>query len=234
MPDQLVVIDKKEKNSQFSNIINDRSDTFQIDEAFRNELAMGYKSNCSVCNHPYSIEATILFYKHGKQSDLIKKWFSDKHDKRFNNDAVDDHFKNHIVPHVKEDTLKRFAKAEELRNNLMLQKTNNSNRLTIIKEIIWSYLFDVYIFKPDSIVNSSDLNLHSRMSREATELAKAYKDICAFEFEVLGYGKTEEEQKLVIQNYVKDTIKKHLSLIKDEHPEAYQKIAGTIGLVEDR
>jgi len=187
------------------------------------ELVGDAKSDtCPVCKHPACDKATEIYYGTGKDVEAVVQFFKNQYKKDFNSKTLDRHFKEHVEKFVKEFALIKERKIEELRVKIA-QGEKNTTRVSIIKEIIYDFIKDVYASKPDNLLTPENRNLHAKLSKQVVELSKAFREYYQMEFEILGYGKSEEEQKLLMKNYMANSLKKLFEEFEDM-PEAQKRL----------
>jgi hypothetical protein len=87
----------------------------------------------------------------------------------------------------------------------------------------------IYTYKPQRMKTDSQIDKHSRLSKQFAEMAKAYRELHEMELKVLGYGKTEEEQLDLMRNYVKSMLKKVIDHFEDM-PEAQRRLSEIINI----
>ena len=191
-------------------------------------LQGGFKSNCLVCKHPASKEAVYVYFNSDKNYDNVRKWFHQKYQIDFLLKQIETHFKNHVSPYINKDIVLR-----DQRHVLLLRKASEKptvDKLAVIREMHWEYMNQIYEYIPTDLKDPKSKEEHRKATKQFTELVKSYTETCKTEWEMLGQGKTEEEQKEIVKNYVKNTIQKSLDIIKSEHPEAYKKLAEKMGI----
>ena len=191
-------------------------------------LKNGHRSNCSVCNHPASVDAIILYFNCGKKIRTVRRWLKSKHNYEIDAVRLENHFKRHVEPWVTEDLVLREQRYRELQNRAQRKPTmDNFSRL---REMHWEFLEDLYTYKPNALTNKNEREEHRKMAKEFTELVKSYKELCLLEWEMIGQGRSDEEQKDIMNKYVEQMIKKHLSAIGEIDNDVKQKISEKLGI----
>lgn len=219
----------KNRDEDFKEILNmDPEDNTNL---IKTNLLAGHRTNCSVCTHPGSYEAALVYFNTGRDLSAVKNFFLQKYDREFETKKLENHFRNHVDPYVDQITVTRQQRIEILRRR-MRQRENTANNVAMIKEIILDFIQDVWVHKPNQLVSHEDYVKHKTLSKQMTDLAKVYKEYYSMELDLLGHGKSKEELEQQMRNFLMNSIKKVLNLIEDS-PEAHRKISEYYGLVSD-
>lgn len=156
-------------------------------------------------------------------------WFDDKFDRPFDDDVFIKHFKEHIDPFVTELSFIKKRKLDELKHKAVESKKENSLRFTLIKQMVWEYMQDIFINRKELLKTDKDKTAHQRMTKQFTDLAKTYREYYQLELEVIGMGKTEEEQKAAMENFVAGMLKQAVMTL-DDLPEAKERLSEFLDL----
>lgn len=185
----------------------------------------GYSESCPVCNHPICTKVIEVYFE--KKKDILKtfKWVNDFYKEEiFNKNDFVNHLENHIEPYVTYPEFLRKKKVKNLEREVARSKKNNKTRLDMIKQIVWECMIDVYANKKSELKTEKDKNDHQRMTKQINDLAKTYKDYIQMDFEIIGMGKTEEEQKEAMQNYVSGMLRQAIQILEGD-AEAQEKLS---------
>lgn len=194
---------------------------------FETSLRGGFKSNCRICTHEAAKEAAMIYVESNCNLKTVRQFLLGK-DLDMTTDRMRNHFERHVKPYTNLDLVKR----ERRQQNLLTRaaKAPTMDNFSRIREIIFEFLEDIYTYKPTDLSTSNDLKKHISMAKELTDLIKTYKELCVLEWDQIGHGRSDEEQKQLMRDFVVTTIKKELGDIKEEHPEAYKKMATKLGI----
>jgi len=182
---------------------------------------------CAICRHPGCRQATEIYFENNKNIDSVKLWFSNKFKKNFSENSIEKHFKKHIEPFITQMTILKEKKIQELEKRIA-QNGKTSNRVSLVKEMIFDMITDVYATKIREIKTKEDKVNYQRDVKMITDLAKSFREYYQMEFELLGFGKTEEEQKEIMKNYLKNMLNKAAEALSDI-PEAKERLYSILG-----
>lgn len=192
-------------------------------------LQAGYKSNCTACNHPAIKDAVILYFKVDKDVKAVRRWFIEEHDFDFNIDQLRNHFNRHVDDYITKEMVLR----EQTRLDLIERASRRPemDRFSLMREMTWDIMMKAYSeIISINLEKSGNKKEFREMVKAHTDLVKSHNDICQKEWDMLGQGKSEEEQREIMQKFVVSSLKKYLEPIKNEHPEAYLKVASKLGI----
>ena len=193
-------------------------------------ITSGICLTCPLCKHAICDKLTEIYYENEK--DIVKTlaWFDDKFvGRKFDDDTFTKHFKEHIDPFVTEIAIIKKRKLQELKQKTLASKKENSMRFGLIKQITWELMQDVYINRKELLKDEKDKASHQKMSKEFTELAKTYREYYSMELEIIGMGKSEEDQKAIMEGYVAGMLKQAAIALEDI-PGATEKLADFMDL----
>lgn len=182
---------------------------------------------CFVCKHPGCRQATDIYFENNKSIESVKQWFSMKFKKNFADGTIEKHFRDHIEPFVTQLMMIKEKRMNELEKKVA-KTGQNTNRIAIVKEIIFDILTDIYASKPREIKTKEDRVNYQSTVKMITDLSKSFREYYQMEFEILGFGKTEEEQKEIMKNYLKTMIGKVAQSL-DDIPEAKERLYAILG-----
>lgn len=195
---------------------------------FETCLQKGYRSNCKLCKHAGYKESIYIYFNSNKNLDIVRRWFNQKYGIDLHYTKYETHFRKHIEPFTTKDMVQRDQRYVHLLKKAVEKPT--VDKLAVIREMHWEYMTQIYEYMPTELKDVKNREEHRKSTKQFTELVKSYTDTCRTEWEMLGQGKSEEEQKEIVKNYVKNTIQKNLDVIKEEHPDAYKKLAQKMGI----
>ena len=188
-------------------------------------ITSGISPTCPVCKHAICDKLTEVYYENEKDISETLIWFDDKFvGRKFTDDVFTKHFKEHIDPFVTEVAILKKRKLQELKQKTLASKKENSMRFSLIKQITWEFMQDIYINRKELLKDEKDRTSHQKMSKQFTELAKTYREYYNMELEIIGMGKSEEEQKAAMENFVAGMLKQAI-LALDDMPDAQEKLA---------
>jgi hypothetical protein len=179
-------------------------------------------SSCKICSSDKCIEINDHYVYNEKNLELTTKHIETL-SLCFTKDELNNHFNNHIDP-----TLTKFSIERRDKLNNLIKKTNspeerNINKINLIQQIAWDFMLDLYTNKKEVFTNKEDRNAHKELAKTFVELAKMYKEYHQMQLEIIGMGKSEEEQKATMQNFVADMLKRAMGALSDM-PEAQEKL----------
>ena len=178
---------------------------------------------CPLCNHAARDKLTEIYFEREKNIAETSEWFDDKFKRDFPESEFEKHFKEHIDPFVTEEMFMQKVEMEELRHKSLSSTKENNIRFNVLKQMIWEQLKDVYINRPKKIKSSADRTEQQKTTKQIVDLAKTYREQWQLEMNFLGMGKTEEEMKNTMKNYVAGMMKQAAGSIS-EFPDAKKKL----------
>lgn len=184
--------------------------------------ADGKNPTCPICKHIACEKASEIYFQNGNKIDAAKHYFENEFKKVFNDSTYNRHFKKHVDPFVKSFMVIKKRKIDDLREEISKDKEGIA-KLPLIKAMIYKYIEDVYAARPEDMKSMEDKKTHRELSKELVELSKAFKDMHQLEIEILGFGKTPEEQKQAIENHMSIYIQELLDEFNDM-PDAKDKL----------
>ena len=188
-------------------------------------ITSGICPTCPVCKHAICDKLTEIYYENEKDISETLAWFDDKFvGRKFEDDVFTKHFKEHIDPFVTEIAILKKRKLQELKRKTLASKKENSMRFSLIKQITWEFMQDIYINRKELLKTEKDQAAHQKMSRQFTELAKTYREYYNMELEIIGMGKSEDEQKAAMENFVAGMLKQAVLSLNDI-PEAQDRLS---------
>lgn len=176
-----------------------------------------------ILEHVAIKEATEVYIRHNRSIQAVKDWFLGRFKKDFEYAALERYFTEYVDPTLDNYLMIREGKIEDVRTKIN-DKEKNFPAPQIVKEIIFDFIKDVYASKPiGKLVTREQWTDFQRISKTLTDLAKSYKEYYQMEFDILGFGKTEEEQKKLMLNYVKGLLGQVTEAF-DDMPEAKERL----------
>jgi len=204
---------------------DDPSETTEIIEL----NSAGICSTCPVCKHAINERLTEIYFEKSKDEKETIKWFDEKFKRVFDDDVFVKHFKEHIDPFVNELAFVKKRKIEDLKQKALASKKENSMRFNLIKQMTWEYMQDIFINRKELLKTDKEKSSHQRMTKQFNDLAKTYREYYQLELQVIGMGKTEEEQKAAMENFVAGMLKQAVNSL-DDIPEAKERLSEFLDL----
>jgi len=189
----------------------------------------GINPSCPLCKHYACDKLTEVYFENEKDVAKASEWFEETFKKTIVPTTFDRHFREHINPFVTKTSFLRKKKIEDLKQIAINAPAENTNRFNLIKQIAWEFMQDIYINRKDELKTKEDKAEFQRMVKTFTELSKMYKEYYQMELEIIGMGKTEEEQKRDMENFVAGLLKQAMGSLKD-HPDAQRTLSNWVNL----
>jgi hypothetical protein len=186
-------------------------------------------TTCSICNLAFVEEINDYYILNERNIDLATKLIENKYKLKFKASIIEDHFKNHVDQSISKFSIEKKNKLKELTTKAYSPMERNTNRIILIQQIAWDFMLDIYTNKKEALNSKEDRNMHISQSKQFVELAKMYREYHQMQLEIIGMGKTEEEQKQMMENYVANTLKRALEVF-DDNPAAKQKLADWLNM----
>jgi hypothetical protein len=198
------------------------------------EKTSALTSNCPACNHPACDKITEFYFENNKQPLVVANWFTTTFKKEIKDEIWETHFREHIDPFTTEISFIKKKKLDELKERSIQAQQENSNKFNLIKQITWEFILDIYVNKDEDLKSSSAKTNHQKMSKQFCDLAKIYREYHQMELEIIGMGKTEEEQRQEMEKFVAGMLKQAKKALSD-FPDAQERLQQYINLnVEGR
>ena len=193
----------------------------------KTKKSTGKSPNCSVCKHSACDKATEIYFSSNYNIDSVSLFFKNNFRKEFNENTLRRHFKEHIEPFVKGFLILKEKKLNDLEERVKEKSKVNVARIPLIKEMLFELITDVYTAKPENIKLAEDKKSLRDMSETFVKLSKAFKDLHEMEMNLIGYGKTPEEQKQQVQGIITGYLKQVLAQFSDM-PDAQKRLEDLI------
>lgn len=187
----------------------------------------GKNPNCPVCKHEACDDATEVYFSSEYSVEAVSLFFKNNYRKEFNDSTLRRHFREHIEPFVKGFLVLKEKRLNALQERISKNDKGNVARVPIIKEMLFEMLTDVYAAKPENIKKLEDKKSLKELSETFVKLSKAFKELHEMEMNIIGYGKTPEEQKEQVQGIVIGYLRQVLAQF-DDMPEAQKKLEDLI------
>lgn len=206
----------------------------QIDSETPDQLSLTNKDyiaeSCPICKHAARDLITEIYYDNGNNVESVKIWFFNKFKRKYADDKWESHFKNHVEPFVKSYVVLKNKKLNELMERATdFKKSSPVSQSTIIKQMLVELMVDGFVNKPDNMMTKEDrVNFH-QFSKTIATLAKTYHAYEQMERDALGLGKTEEEQKEIMKQYLNRLVNNIFKVVRDM-PEAQERISEALGI----
>lgn len=178
---------------------------------------------CPLCNHAIRDRLTEVFFERKQDINETAEWFDDKFERKFPKTEFKKHFKEHIEPFVTEVAFMKKLEMDKVKQKALSSAKDNNINFNIMKQMTWESMKDVYLTRPKEIKSSADRTEQQKSTKQFTDLAKTYKDQWQMELNFLGMGKTEEEMKNTMKNYMAGLMKQATGAL-EEFPDAKKKL----------
>lgn len=183
---------------------------------------------CKLCTLPEIKQATNLYFESGEDPETVCFWLKRKFNLEIEAKQVREHFNDHYVADDGKLPILLETRIKELQQR-MASTERAGNKVSMIKEMMWEFLVNIYSNKPQRIKTNQQIDKHQKVAKQFSDLAKSYREYHEMELKVLGYGKTEEEQLDLMKNYVKSMLKKVVDNFADM-PDAQKRLSEIINL----
>jgi len=180
---------------------------------------------CALCKHAACDQLTEIYFNSNKNIEASKKWFEQKFKRTLIDKTYETHFREHVEPFVSELQVIRKRKLNEIQKTAI--ENENINFIPIVKHSLLEMFMDVYVSKKDLLKTKEDRGEHSKASKEMVELAKGIREYHQMQLEIMGMGKSEEEQQTAVEEYMA-VIVKQVEREFDDMPEAKKRISQLI------
>lgn len=186
------------------------------------EIKGDQNKDCPICSHAGKDLATEIYFSNDREYDAVIKWFKEKFGKSFSQKEIKYHFVNHVDPYVNSFIVEKEKKINNLKER-MANQDMSSSAFETIKSIVFDLITDAYAAKPSSLRTKEDRVIHEKISKQIATLVKSYTSTYEMQFKVMGFGKSEEEQKDIVRNYMVGMIKNIIDKFEDM-PEARDRL----------
>lgn len=190
----------------------------------------GKNPSCPVCKHPACDAATEVYFSSEYSIEAVSLFFKNNYRKEFSDSTLRRHFREHIEPFMKGFLVLKEKRLREIQEKVNSKDRNSVARVPMIKEMLFDFLTDVYAAKPENIRRLEDQKSLRELSETFVKLSKAFKDLHEMEMNLIGYGKTPEEQKEQVQGIIVGYLKQILAQF-DDMPDAQKKLEDLISNV---
>lgn len=195
----------------------------------KSKIEKSIEPSCEICNHIDSDSATKVYFQSDKNIMEVKRWFSKKYNQLFSIRDLTIHFEEHVLPYIDENEFLKNEIIKKILNQVDRQMMTATSSITVIKQMAFNFLTEIYASRKTRADNKSEVYEQSSIIRNFNETAKVFRDYQKLELEMIGMGRSEEEQKEIMQNYIKATIKQALEVIKD-YPDAQEKLSSYLNM----
>lgn len=207
---------KKESEETNSSLVRSRKD--------------GFCETCPICTHPASEMLTKIYYKNRKSWSHSRDWFTEKFKRSYSENKWVKHFNEHVDPFMTSYEVIRKKVLNDLVEESLETKNNSSiSQPSIIKQVLFNLIIDLYASKPNETTSKQEKIDMANLSKSIATLAKTHKEYQQMELDLLAYGKTEEEQKQIMKNYMTGMIRDLLRMF-DGNEEVQEKISSVFGI----
>ena len=202
------------------------------EEPTEDNLSDGSSLTCPICKHPAKQQATEIYLQNNKNIDAVSQWFSNKFKKSYAPGTMEKHFKEHVDPFIGTLMIVKEKNIKDLEAKIA-RTDNNTNRVALIKEMLFDMITDVYSFKTKpkrpELMSKEDRVNYQKDAKTMVELSKSFREYYQMEFELLGIGKSEDEQKEMMKNYVTVMLKKVMDSF-DDMPDAQERLSDLLNV----
>lgn len=191
---------------------------------------IGAVEKCPLCKHPSCNQLTEIYYDGEKNIEVAKTWFLNKFKREYQEQTWTKHFKEHVEPFIKSYEVVRQKKLNELADRAAEARQNTSSSpVMIIKQMLMEVMVDAYVAKPNQIISKEDIQKLDIFAKIINNLAKTFQSYQQMELDMMGFGKTEEEQTTILKNYMKSNMGDVIKAFGDM-PEVQERIAQMWGI----
>jgi hypothetical protein len=179
---------------------------------------------CEICAHYAVDEMNAHYVEHHSMRELRAWMKKNKIFEKFSNEDMKKHFHYHIgqfITKMKSDREKEL-RLQKLNETAVAAEKDSSLRVLTIQQIAFERIMKIKE-ESDSVTPEEYRAMSMRRSKEFEGLAKVYKETEQLRLEKIGVGKTEEEIKAAIEDYVSIMLKK-ASAALEGMPEAQDKL----------
>lgn len=219
----------EENNENAENPLNEEEleETESKDSKLEPTSKTGKKSTCAICKHEGCASATEIYFSSDYSIDAVALFFKNTYGKEFNTNTLRRHFREHVEPFQSGLSVIKGMKLKEIQEKINSRDKGNVARVPMIKEMIFDFLTDVYAAKPMDLKLLEDKKSLRELSETFVKLSKAFKDLHEMEMNIIGYGKTPEEQAEQIQGVITGYLRQVISRF-DDIPEAQKRLEDLI------
>jgi len=190
----------------------------------------GIVEGCPLCKHAACSLITEKYYDNDSNIEITKKWFYNKFRRKISDERWTTHIKEHVEPFVKGYVVIRQKKMNDLSERVSsFKKTSPISQTSMIKQMLLELMIDGFVSKKDNLVTKEDKTNYAQLAKTISTLAKSYQSYEQMERDALGLGKTEEEAKDQMKNYMNVVINDMFKSLSDM-PEAQERIAELMGI----
>jgi len=191
----------------------------------KSERSKDVSSACQVCTHGACDKATeIYFDTEPRDVGFVIQWFEGFFIEKIDKDVWEKHFREHIDPFIKKDVFIRERRLTELKERCLQTHQDSSTRFNLIKQMLWEFMLDVHASKEENLKTKEAKLMHQKMSKQLVELAKSYRDYYQMELEIIGMGKTVEEQQHEMERFMVGVMEQAKQALSD-YPEAQDTLS---------
>jgi len=188
------------------------------------------ESTCPLCNHPICDKLTEIYFDNNEDLDKTMKWFEDKFkEKKVSGLSFRRHFKEHVDPFLTKMVVLKNKKIVDLKKKTLEAKKENSMTFNMIKQMAWEFMLDLYVCEKEEMKDGKEKASFQRITKQFSELAKTYREYYQMELDIIGMGKSEEEQKSSMEMFVAGMLKQAMISL-EEYPDAQERLADFISI----
>src|ERR1035437_9489705 len=188
----------------------------------KNSTSLASIAPCEICGH-YAVDEMNAHYVEHRSIRELRSWMrKNKIKEKFDAKDMQVHFKYHITEYL--NALKKAKASEEslrkLNETAIAEDKNSAIRVLTIQQITFERIMKIKE-ESDSVTPEEYRAMSMRRSKEFTDLAKTFREMQLLKLSTLGAGKSEEEIKSAVEDYVAIMLKK-ASVALEKIPEAQE------------
>lgn len=185
---------------------------------------------CPLCKHPSSKDIVEFYYEQDRDIEKVKQWFFNKFKRSYSDNSWNNHIQNHVVPFFSNHEVKRKIDLNNLvQKSIEIKKDSSFNPASVVKQMLLELMLDSYSSRPKDIDTKEEMNRFNNCAKTINSLASTFQKFYQMDIDMLGMGKTEEEQKEMMTNYIKGMLKDIVKMFGDK-PDVQQRIADSFGI----
>jgi hypothetical protein len=179
---------------------------------------------CEICSH-YAVDEMNAHYVEHHSLRELKAWMKkNKIYEKFSNDAMKTHYRYHLGEFIKQNKInkEKEMRLQKLNENAIAAEKDSAVRVLTIQEIVYKRIIKIKE-ESDSVTPEEYRAMSMRRSAEIVNLAKTFREMQQLKMESLGAGKSEEEIKTAVEDFVSIMLKKATSALEGI-PEAQERL----------
>src|ERR1035437_3058090 len=190
----------------------------------KNDTSLASIAPCEICAH-YAVDEMNKFYIEHRSLRELRSWMrKNKIREKFDAKSMQVHFKYHITNFLNQLKAERKSaeNLQKLNETALAAEKDSALRVLTIQQIAFERIMKIKE-ESDTVTPEEYRAMSMRRSKEICDLSKTYKEFEQLRLEKIGVGKSEEEIKAAIEDYVSIMLKK-ASAALEGMPEAQDKL----------